>query len=71
MCCVFLSRAPIRPTAEGTLTAANLIDAIITHSINNPSSSEPPNSLQRDSHRSGFVSISPMLYAVIFVTDSK
>lgn len=46
-------RVPGRP-ADGNLTAASLIDAIITHQINQ-TASEPP--VIRDGHRPSFVSI--------------
>lgn len=45
-----------RSAADGTLTAANLIDAIITHQINQ-TSSDPPITLTRDGHRPAFVSV--------------
>jgi len=53
----FLCRSlgPNRPS-DGSLTAANLIDAIITHQINQ-SASEPPAILPRDGSRSSFVCI--------------
>lgn len=46
-------RQPGRPGADGNLTAASLIDAIITHQINQ-TASDPPT---RDGHRPSFVSL--------------
>lgn len=50
---VIISRSGARP-ADGNLTAASLIDAIITHQINQ-TATEPP--VIRDGHRPPFVSI--------------
>uniref|UniRef100_A0A1L8DXF1 Putative histone H3-k4 methylation n=1 Tax=Nyssomyia neivai TaxID=330878 RepID=A0A1L8DXF1_9DIPT len=47
------SLMPPRST-DGTLTAANLIDAIITHQINQSASDPPPVSVSRALHKSGF-----------------
>ncbi|XP_055691455.1 uncharacterized protein LOC129794670 isoform X3 [Lutzomyia longipalpis] len=47
------SLLPPRST-DGTLTAANLIDAIITHQINQSASEPPPVSVSRALHKSGF-----------------
>lgn len=44
-----------RQSSDGTLTAANLIDAIITHQINQ-TATDPPVTLSRDGHRPTFVS---------------
>lgn len=43
----------MRPSSEGPLTAANLIDAIITHQINQ-TASEPPLPPSRDLHRASY-----------------
>uniref|UniRef100_A0A1B0GKR2 Uncharacterized protein n=1 Tax=Lutzomyia longipalpis TaxID=7200 RepID=A0A1B0GKR2_LUTLO len=50
---VIASLLPPRST-DGTLTAANLIDAIITHQINQSASEPPPVSVSRALHKSGF-----------------
>ncbi|GAB0091185.1 hypothetical protein DMENIID0001_059980 [Sergentomyia squamirostris] len=47
------SLLPPRST-DGTLTAANLIDAIITHQINQSATEPPPVSVSRALHKSGF-----------------
>lgn len=49
-----------RSSTDGTLTAANLIDAIITHQINQ-SVSDPPVSMGREAHRPNFVSFQKRL----------
>ncbi|XP_059608469.1 uncharacterized protein LOC132256217 isoform X2 [Phlebotomus argentipes] len=47
------SLGPPRST-DGTLTAANLIDAIITHQINQSASEPPPVSVSRALHKTAF-----------------
>lgn len=57
------SRPGARP-ADGNLTAASLIDAIITHQISQ-SSTEPPG---RDGHRAPFVSFYRLYSLIICIT---
>lgn len=54
-------RAIGRSGEDGSLTAASLIDAIITHQINR-TASDPPVAMNRDAHRSAFVSINGFTY---------
>ncbi|XP_055601175.1 uncharacterized protein LOC129750017 isoform X2 [Uranotaenia lowii] len=50
-----LEQMGMRPPPDGSLTAANLIDAIITHQINQ-TASEPPIPPNRDMHRPPYFS---------------
>ena len=60
-----MHRSSARP-ADGNLTAASLIDAIITHQINQ-TSSEPP--IIRDGHRPSFVSIANFFFNFRFFIE--
>lgn len=46
-----------RNTSDGSLTAANLIDAIITHQISQTAVDPPPMPSVRDPHRAPYVSV--------------